>query len=328
MTNDMSSFRITVGHSRVQNFIPVFLAFGILSGIYSILHFSESRKKGYMLAKRAPVNAKAPVFEMKAQSINLCSETFGAPMKFPRIWLPTVPRSGNTISRFLLENLTDISTESVYQDEGTTYSNRSGAYGRDCGHIGYCDRIHRSTKDQLVIIKTHFPFMHPEFDENDCVSRILMTIRHPVDNYLAWAYYKGNGEKNTLDFRKQNFRDFYKLWQIHHTYWHAFASRRQIPLLQFRYEDLCRSPETVFSRVSAFLSLPFKGEYSASSKFKDCFLRNRIKPKSSTLIIQDDLDMVAKSGSYLLDLFDYRDPLSVDSLLVESSNAIVETLKL
>ncbi len=56
------------------------------------------------------------------------------------------------------------------------------------------------------MIKTHFPFMGPEFDETqECVSKIIMTVRHPIDNYIAWIAYKGfiKGEIHALKSRRR-----------------------------------------------------------------------------------------------------------------------------
>ena len=265
------------------------------------------------------------VFELKAPEVQLCGTHKSL---FPRVLQPTVPRSGNTFSRFLLENLTGIATEAVYRERGE-FSNKSKAYGRPCGITGDCDKIHRSSDDELVVIKTHFPFMSPEFDEKECVSKILMTIRHPVDNYIAWASYKGKGSIKTLAFRKQmNLGKYFELWEAHHNYWHAFASRRKVPLLQYRYEDLCQHPEAVFKKVSDFLTVEFKGNYNHSSKFEDCFLKNRALPKAASLISQRDLDAVAASTSHLLNLFGYQQNLRTDTLLIDRLRFSLEKLSL
>lgn len=245
---------------------------------------------------------------------------------YERIFFLTVPRSGNTFSRMLLENLTGISTDSVYDVEGI-FSNRSTSYGRPCGKTNDCDRIHRSSQGDMVIIKTHFPFMYPEFDERECVSKILMTIRHPVDNYLAWASFEGKGRIQSLTFRNSmNFKKYFQLWEAHHTYWHAFASRKKVPLLQYRYEDLCQQPEEVFRKVSAFLSVDFKGEYRHASKFRECTLRNRALTKAASILSQDDLDSLASRNSHLLDLFGYRQHLRVDTLLMDDTDTSLEVL--
>lgn len=151
-----------------------------------------------------------------------------------------------------------------------------------------------------------------------------MTVRHPLDNYFAWASYSGKGKKEiqTLHFRNEmNFGKYFNLWEAHHNYWHAFASRMKVPLFQYRYEDLCQHPEMVMKEVSRFLSVEFKGDYNHSSKFDDCFLKNRKVPKSASLISQHDLDELAASTSYLLDLFGYKEHLWIDSLMMDNLNS-------
>lgn len=75
-----------------------------------------------------------------------------------KIIFASVPRSGNTWMRFLLEQATNISTETVYSEtipqrdtNGTeigrlhaTFSPRTTAYGHECGLIGNCSQLHRS----------------------------------------------------------------------------------------------------------------------------------------------------------------------------------------
>lgn len=261
---------------------------------------------------RIPSETRDYFFELKFPAVHLCGTGTNT---FPRVLQPTVPISGNTFSRHLIENLTGIATESAY-GEGGSFSNRTQASGRECGLTGDCDRVHRSYGNELVLIKTHFPFLSPEFNEKECVSKLIMTVRHPLDNYFAWASYKGKGK--ILGFREtMNFEKYFKLWETHHNYWHAFASRKKVPLFQYRYEDLCQNPEMVMRKVSRFLSVEFKGEYNHSSRFDDCFLKNRKLPKSASLISQHDLDALAASTSYLLDLFGYKEHLWIDSLMMQ-----------
>lgn len=299
---------------KSSRFVLIFLALGAsFCGVQlynDILRANQQlggRTSGTFSVEKEPI-----IFEIKAPKVPHCSD--GSDL-FQRVLQPTMPRSGNTFSRRLLENLTGIATESVY-DEGGTHSDRSQASGSPCGLLNDCDRVHRSFGDELVIIKTHFPSMPPEFDEEDCVSKILMTIRHPVDNYFAWAASQNQGKViKTLDFRKQlTFEEYFELWEAHNNYWHAFAFSKKVPLLQYRYEDLCQHPSIVFQKVAEFLSVDFSGTYDNSSRFQDCFLRNRAFPKAASIISQGGLDAVASSTSHLLDKFGYRQHLQMDTL--------------
>jgi len=293
---------------------PIIIACLVLTVLGLYIYVERER-----VSVRIPSKTRDFFFELKFLAVHLCGTGTNT---FPRVLQPTVPRSGSSFSRRLVENLTGIATEAVYE-EGGTFSNRTQASGRECGLTGDCDRVHRSYGNELVLIKTHFPFMQPEFDEKDCVSKILMTVRHPLDNYFALALTSGKGKTiQTLQFRdNMNFEKYFDLWEAHHNYWHAFASRMNVPLLQYRYEDLCQHPEIVMKKVSRFLSVQFKGDYNHSSKFNDCFLRNRKYPKSASLISQHDLDVLAESTSYLLDLFGYKEHLRIDSLMLDNLNS-------
>lgn len=61
-----------------------------------------------------------------------------------------------------------------------------------------------SSGDDLVVIKTHFPNIGPEINESeDCISGVILLIRHPVDQFLARAAvarceHYGSGEGNEV----------------------------------------------------------------------------------------------------------------------------------
>lgn len=86
--------------------------------------------------------------------------------------LASVPRSGSTWLRTLLEYSTNISTEVCCWGEGGNFSERTRSFG-SCQPIewanGYratptaatCGRLRRSGPKEPVVVKTHYPFHKP-----------------------------------------------------------------------------------------------------------------------------------------------------------------------
>lgn len=113
------------------------------------------------------------------------------------------------------------------------------------------------------------------------------------------------------------FARFFRPWQQHHTYWHAYAVKHGIPLLQVRYEDVCEAPRNAIRRVLEFLTVFSKTDITRlpeSSPFQhDCMLRNARKfPEAAALVTQDELDAVlGKTQTYLMDAFGYETRVDV-----------------
>jgi hypothetical protein len=79
------------------------------------------------------------------------------------------------------------SLETVYIEQFTSWSERSQAYVPVCGLDKDCTIAQASRDDQPVVVKTHYPFFGPELRRDECVSAVLTTVRHPLDNFVAWA---------------------------------------------------------------------------------------------------------------------------------------------
>lgn len=110
----------------------------------------------------------------------------GTDDQFARILFPTVPRSGSSMTRTLLEIATGISTGTVFR-EGGAWNERAHAFVSSCGAVGDCNHVHAPKGTEPIVVKSHYPFLEAKGVAfgNDCVSGILMTVRHPLDNYVA-----------------------------------------------------------------------------------------------------------------------------------------------
>lgn len=233
------------------------------------------------------------------------------------------------MTRALLEKATGIGTGTLFR-EGGVWNERVRAFLHDCGGNRDCDYVHAPNGTEPIVIKSHYPFLVAKDIAfgNDCVSGILITVRHPLDNYVAWMTYLGRQKTDQplngdvlIDVTKIRddftFARFFKLWQQHHTYWHAYAVKHGIPLLQVRYEDVCEEPRNAMRRVLDFLTVFENTDVARvpeSSPFQhDCTLRNVRKfPEAAALVTQDELDAVlSKSQTYLMEAFGYETRVDV-----------------
>lgn len=231
-------------------------------------------------------------FRGGGQQLKPCPSESGS---FLRILLATVPRSGTTYTLNMLREATGLATGTVYEEPNTVWDDRSQSYQQLCVREGWCGvennmtsrPVRVPTGHEPSIVKTHFPFQWPEVLDTDCFSAVLMPVRHPFDNYIAFlswveeqVAYTWNAtdepKGKILHFRiEQPFERFAKLWSLHHAYWRAEARTRGVPLLEYRYEDLCSQPEKVMEEV-----LRFTGYKARSPSFETkwrgdaCWLRH------------------------------------------------------
>ncbi|KAI8110472.1 hypothetical protein M9435_002146 [Picochlorum sp. BPE23] len=249
--------------------------------------------------------------------------------RYLKFMLASLPRSGNTFSRLLLENMTGIHTEVSKNSGNRLQDSRTGKYypaSKDCARdkmSGEAQECRPSSGDDLVIIKTHFPDIPPDINESEgCISGVILIVRHPVDQFLARAAVAGT--PNTLSRVKEmnffvakskyKFPTFLNDWEKFQNFWHSYASVHNVPLLAYRYEDLCQDPEGVMRRVAAFIGVEFKNVRSSNGVFDSCFLRNpHIMSKSAGLLTQAELDLLKTRPLPIMDRFGYRRDISLST---------------
>lgn len=227
--------------------------------------------------------------------------------RFKLFHLPTVPRSGNTLTRLLLEEYTGVATEAVFAHEGFA-SKRTNGYVKAHG-ISRLARVKPSHDTDFAILKSHWPFHGPTV-EGRCMSGILKTVRHPVDNWLAWLYYKGRVNHAQRTRGKPTFTAFLRKWEEHHLFWDTYVRKHNIPLLQFRFEDLCAYTTAVMRQILTFIGYEPKHivhmQHSNQSIVGSCYLRN-VRTQNAWILEGDELSTTRKS--YLTSYYNYSSPL-------------------
>mmetsp|Transcript_24706 Transcript_24706/g.64366 ORF Transcript_24706/g.64366 Transcript_24706/m.64366 type:complete len:419 (-) Transcript_24706:2598-3854(-) len=200
-----------------------------------------------------------------------CSCVPGEPAT-ERCLFPTVPRSGNTWMRRMLEAATAQPTWTVFKAEHlrhhddsaisedhhskVVYDSRARAFVPPCGVQNECDTVLQKNTT-VVIVKSHSPFLMtaesaaysptemakprgvvwPEGITADVGigGTVVMAVRNPLDNYYAWHRYLKGKDKET---QTGNFHHYLGRWRRHMTHWKQNAEQHKVPTLVYRYEDL------------------------------------------------------------------------------------------
>eukprot|EP00730_Choanoeca_flexa_P019106 TRINITY_DN9320_c0_g1_i3.p1 TRINITY_DN9320_c0_g1~~TRINITY_DN9320_c0_g1_i3.p1 ORF type:complete len:365 (+),score=39.33 TRINITY_DN9320_c0_g1_i3:431-1525(+) len=170
------------------------------------------------------------------------------PRESYRLALATIARTGNGWMRGMLEAATGIGTESVFPEAGAKLSITGDTYIKPCGWLGQCAAVRSPKKDDIHIIKTHFPFTTPRSDAESLIQNaqadianldyLLLAVRNPLDNYDAWVRYVKDNIENWQNQPYLDLKSFVQAWALHHNFWYAQPQPRYI----YRYEDLVENP--------------------------------------------------------------------------------------
>ncbi|CAM9650064.1 unnamed protein product [Ectocarpus sp. 12 AP-2014] len=165
----------------------------------------------------------------------------------PKTVLASYPRSGNSLLRKLLEEVTGTITGSDTRPDRTLSRSLSvmGMQGE-----GVVD--HR-----VRVVKTHYP-ERPGFRAFDADKAILL-VRNPfdaVDSYFNMAL-TNTHDRSLHDAVYEEFQEFWdgmirnemKVWERFNTYWLS----RRVPVHVVRYEDLLSDPEATLLSLVAFI---------------------------------------------------------------------------
>eukprot|EP00041_Stephanoeca_diplocostata_P016971 m.337177 g.337177 ORF g.337177 m.337177 type:complete len:521 (+) comp20546_c0_seq1:306-1868(+) len=221
-----------------------------------------------------------------------CSRKIPVLSHLKRSLLVSVPRSGNTWMRKMLEDASGVPTMTVFgsekingrknkqalketfynakvsQEEALHFSGEkvvfdtaSDLFVAPCGVINDCSRVHRRKNMTHTIVKTHSPFLPTSWARDaKCIGSdvgkgdtVVLVVRNPLDNYYAWIKYL----KSQKPGAKIAFSDFLARWHMHFDYWISNAKENNVPTMIYRYEDVltdeCRA--TIVEAILRFSGL-------------------------------------------------------------------------
>ena len=191
----------------------------------------------------------------------------------PRIVLATVPSSGTTWLRQVVEIARGIASETVYEGKqanahGRRYNEATFSWGHPCGimtrssngfqhdygespkpmhaRFGICPLMRLANSTENILIKTHFPAISSGPEELQRgnspgqLGGVILTRRDVADNYKACL---------RRGFTSDTMEEFAQSVKAHHTYWQRVTEQASVPMVTVDWEDL-RSSNL---NMSAFL---------------------------------------------------------------------------
>ncbi|MFZ0565177.1 MAG: sulfotransferase domain-containing protein [Chlamydiales bacterium] len=168
------------------------------------------------------------------------------PNEWKRVYLATFPRSGNHWTRFIIEEATHIATSSVYPDWTPEYQHLRTPFpwGGYCCAYGYQGNCRYPTRDDIVVIKTHYPSLSKT--AFDCAPHVktIRIVRNPIDSFYSFYVFSHRGNPPEKMIPSSFVKKYIKSFSRFHDYYNSKAG-----VETFRYEDLLENPIPVFSQI-------------------------------------------------------------------------------
>lgn len=165
-----------------------------------------------------------------------------------KIYLATYPRSGNHWMRYLIEEVTNVATSSAYHDTDTPMHLLTPFPWGFAPQNGYEGIRRYPEKDDVYIMKTHFPCFEASRFEQRSSLKTIRVIRHPVDSFYSFYAYMYLGRPPSRQVPKEKLDYFIATWRRFQGYWNL-----QPNVLTIRYEDLYNFPEETLTKVIEFI---------------------------------------------------------------------------
>lgn len=216
--------------------------------------------------------------------------------EWKRVYLTSYPRSGSHWMRYLIEEVTNIATSSVYQDKDLPrHMPTPFAWGGYCPNQGYEGNRQYPKPGEIVVIKTHFPAINEQPFDSLAYIKAIRIVRHPADSIYSYYIYQNRARISTLS---KAMNGYIKSWRRYQEYWN-----KQPNVLTVRYEDLVCNPRATLSRIMQAIGYDFRNEdiERAIAKYppKEGLMKHLNRFSKS------DLNKVHRELADLLKQFDY-----------------------
>lgn len=224
--------------------------------------------------------------------------------EWKRVYLASYPTSGNHWIRFLVEEASHIATSSVYSDpappqfEDSPHMKKSFPWGGFCPNHGYDGTCRYPTKDDRILLKTHYPFPR-KLNNNDHRSnvKIIRIVRNPVDSIYAIYAKNPMGELKNKIPTERVVKEI-KKWREFQTYWNRVKNAVTI-----RYEDIMENPHAELKKILKILQYKVTDEdiERAVAKYPPMGFMFKHIDKFS----RKNLELIYSELSPLIDEFNY-----------------------
>lgn len=224
--------------------------------------------------------------------------------EWKRVYLASYPRSGNHWIRYLVEEASNIATGSVYLDQEPLHMEEVFPWGGYCCEQGYLGNCRYPTKDDLVLIKTHYPSQdnkETEFDRLPYQATIRF-VRHPVDSF--YSRYVRRPQGPLLDkVPTERVEEFIRSWRKFQTYWNKKKN-----VINIRYENLLENPAVELKKV--LTALKYEVSDADIARAVEKHPPNGFMLKHMDKFTEADLRMISEELGDLLEQFNYEIPLT------------------
>lgn len=209
------------------------------------------------------------------------------------IWLASYPRSGNTFFRILLNQVYDLKTYSLYDDDLFTKSENLHQFSKVIGYNQLPSWSEMASSTQPFIIKTHYlPFdEHPAIylvrDGRDVLVSYAHYILSFSDSRSGWKT-KAHKLLSLIGFNQYN-RVLKNLiingpnggWSQHVDQWNQRSNT-----VTLKFEDLVKNPVEQVEKSLQIIGLPKLSQESQNKDFTFSELHSKY-PMSLNCINQD-----------------------------------------
>ena len=164
---------------------------------------------------------------------------------YKKVFFASYPRSGNTWTRYLIEESTHIATSTAGNKLGIKES--FGEYAYPWGNNlprGLTDRCRLPLPDDLVLMKTHYPrILEMGTVPPGNQAPVICIVRHPLDSIASFHKFQLNCHHDIGGFTEFAHCEATR-WNEFYSFWMKDRNCRIV-----RYEDLLAEPEKVLGEI-------------------------------------------------------------------------------
>jgi hypothetical protein len=233
--------------------------------------------------------------------LSTCHTAFAKEWK--RAYLASYPQSGNHWVRYLIEEASHIATSSVYRDpEPPKHMNKVFPWGGYCCNHGYAGDCRYPDQDDIVLIKTHYPYPHKEtkFDRRP-YRFVIHVVRNPIDTFAS-RYVKIPHGAPKEHIPTSRVKELIQSWRTFQTYWN-----KKKHVMTIRYEDILENPARELKRMCKALHYDVTDEDIERAVAKHP--PEGYMYKSIGKFKKEDLRLISEELKDLLDQYNYEIPL-------------------
>jgi hypothetical protein len=228
--------------------------------------------------------------------------------EWKRAYLSSYPQSGNHWVRYLIEEASHIATSSVYRDKAPPininppeHMNKIFPWGGYCCDHGYEGKCRYPTINDIVLIKTHYPYPRKTSQHDRKQYEVAIHIvRHPIDSFYS-RYEKLPHGLLQQTVPTKRLKALMNSWRKVQTYW---INKKNLIII--RYEDMLLNPAAELKKMLVALNYKVTDEDIQRAVTK--YPPQGYALKHISKYTAEDLKLISKELGDLLIYFGYTIP--------------------